>query len=361
MIIAVIILTVILIVLAIYNITINKKVKALTKTSKKVDSLNVLQDFMNIVGDDNTVEVKLDAINAKLREKFNIKYSTIVVFDGAEYVIKATNVTEQHWEKMKNLSNLEIFKESVVRGVPQYMTVNNDSESLPYQSTELGRAKSAIFFPLYIGSVYIGYWIIENAEKHAFDRIDLSIIEIVKENIISVLKTIAYQITMEGLVRKDYFTGLNSAEYLYGEGKLKIDKYVTSQICMFKLNNLEEINEQYGRNAGNALVTTVGNIVRDALAAEYIFVRYMGPKFAIAFLGEQEEEVIKFIQRLKRNLDLAEVEIFSVVEQEKIYIKPVINFVISTYYKATGLEKLNKKLELYLDTAKKTENDINYL
>ena len=36
------------------------------------------------------------------------------------------------------------------------------------------------FFPLYIDNVYIGYWIIENAEKHAFDNIDLSVIDVVK-------------------------------------------------------------------------------------------------------------------------------------------------------------------------------------
>ena len=43
---------------------------------------------------------------------------------------------------------------------------------------------------------------------------------LVKENIITVLKTVAYQTTMEGIVRKDFFTGLNSAEYLYGNGNL---------------------------------------------------------------------------------------------------------------------------------------------
>ncbi len=46
-----------------------------------------------------------------------------------------------------------------------------------------------------------------------------------KENIISVLKTISYQNTIENIYRVDKFTGLNSAEYLYGLGKRTIDKY----------------------------------------------------------------------------------------------------------------------------------------
>ena len=257
MLVVVVLLLIAVIVLIIYNLNIKKKVKVLANTNQKINSLNVLQDFMNIVGTDNSAENKLSEINAKLREKFNIKYSTIVVFDGAEYIIKTTNVAERHWDTMKNLQSLEIFKESIMRGAPHYMTVQNDSESLPYQTSEIGRAKSAIFFPLYIDNVYIGYWIIENAEKHAFDNMDLSIIDVVKENIITVLKTIAYQTTMEGIVREDLFTGLNSAEYLYGEGKLKLDKAISSQVCMFKIANLEEVNEEYNRITGNSLVAAV--------------------------------------------------------------------------------------------------------
>lgn len=362
MLIAVIILTFIVIGLIIYNFSINKKVKVLSNTNQKISSLNVLQDFMNIVGTNSPAEVKLKEINKKLREKFNIKYSTIVVFDGAEYTIKTTNVAEQHWETMKNLQELEIFKESIMRGAPQYMTVENESQSLPYQTIEIGRAKSAIFFPLYIDNVYIGYWIIENAEKHAFDNIDLSIIDVVKENIITVLKTISYQNTMEGIVRKDLFTGLNSAEYLYGEGKLKLDKSTSSQICMFKIVNLESVNETYNRKTGNSLVAAVGNTVRNNLASEYIFVRYMGQKFVIAFIGEKEDEVLKFIKRLKVELENLNVKVYKENEDQKdLYVRPVINFALATYYKATGLEKVNKKLEEYLDTAPDIENDINYI
>ncbi len=104
MIIAIVILVVIVIGLIIYNFSINKKSKSFIKyKSKKINSLNVLQDLMNIVGTNNLAENKLKEINVKLREKFNIKYSTIVVFDGAEYIIKATNVAEQHWDTMRNL------------------------------------------------------------------------------------------------------------------------------------------------------------------------------------------------------------------------------------------------------------------
>ena len=39
--------------------------------------------------------------------------------------------------------------------------------------------------------------------------------------------------------------------------------------------------------------------------------------------------------------------------------KPKINIVITTYYKGTALESVNKKLEEYLDEAAKDESEIN--
>lgn len=366
MLIAIIILVIIVIGLFIYNMTIHKKIKLLRNTNQKINSLNVLQDFMNIVGSDNTVDFKIKQINDKLIERFGIKYSTIVIFNGAEYEIKATNVAEQHWDVMKNLHTHQVFKDCIVRATPKYVTVEKDSESLAYQTTEIGRAKSAMFFPLYIDNVYIGYWIIESGEKHAFDTLDLSIIEVVKENIIVVLKTVSYQTTMENIVRKDLFSGLNSAEYLYGEGKLKIDKSTSSTVCMLKISNLEKVNEEYNRKTGNNLVIEVSNIIKEELSSEYIFIRYMGPKFLIVFIGEEKEEVTQFIVRLKKLIETTEVDVVkeksrAAKKNQKEVIYPKVNFVISTYYKGTGLENVNKKLEEYLDNASNEENDINFI
>ena len=48
-------------------------------------------------------------------------------------------------------------------------------KDLPYQQMEFGRAKSAIFFPLYIDNVYIGYWILESGTPHDFDNVDTTV------------------------------------------------------------------------------------------------------------------------------------------------------------------------------------------
>ena len=311
---------------------------------------------MNTISEVTSVNEKIQKINNILIERYNIKYSTIVVYNGTEYVIKASNVDKKHWEVLRNLQSEETFKDSIQSAIPKYITIEKEGERLPYQKMEFERAKSAIFFPLYIDNVYIGYWIIEGSKPHEFDNIDTTILEVVKNTIVSVLKTVEKQQIIENIVREDKFTKLKSAEYLFGEGKKTIDKYTTSTVCLFKITNIEEINDTLGRKTGNEIITAVSEKVKQDLSDEYIFVRYMGPKFAIVFSGIEMDAIVSFMSQVKEKVENIKIT----VDKNKEAI-PKINVVLSTYYKGTALEGLTKKLEEYLDTASNNENTINYL
>ncbi len=366
-----VVLVIIVIILVIYNIKISQKIQKFKNINQKITNLQVVQDFMNAIGETSSVDEKIKKINNILIEKYEIKYSTIVVFNGAEYEIKASNVDERHWESLKSLQDVDMFKDSIQTATPKYVTVNSESERLPYQKMEFGRAKSAIFFPLYIDNVYIGYWILESGTPHDFDNVDITVLEVIKDNIVSVLKTVVHQKTLESIVRTDLFTGLYSEEYLYGEGKKIIDQYTISTMCMFKIVNIEEINEKYCRELGNEVIKEISKYVQDNISEDYIFVRYMGPKFVIAFSGVDTEGVAGFINDIKDHIEQMKISLpeettnyttqepsEKSVDMAKQVVTPIINVALSSYYKGTGLEEVLKKLEEYLDNADKNESDI---
>ncbi len=374
----IIILVLVIAILTVYNMSIHKKIQDFQILHQKVTNLNIIQDFVDIAGNDMNVDEKIRAINDVIIEKYEVKYSTIVVFDGANYIIKASNVDEKHWDSISKLHELDIFKDSISTTNPKYLTVNNERERLPYQQQEFGRAKSAIFFPLYIDNVYIGYWLIESGTPHDFDNIDITIFEKAKENMINVMKAVNYQQTLESIVRKDLFTGLNSAEYLYGEGKKIIDRYTSSAVCMFRIANIEEINK-VSRELGNKVITKVSEHIKNNMSDIYIFVRYMGPKFAIVFCGVNSDNASDFINEIKESTEKLQISLSdnNFTEQnleensnkktknrtkkkkEDIVVSPVLNFVVSTYYKGTGIEIVLKSLEKYLDDAESNTSQIS--
>ena len=351
LIIVVVILIIAVLGLIAYNLNIHKKIQTYKNINQKINNLSVVQDFMSAIGQTSSVDDKIKRINEILIEKYEIKYSTIVVFNGAEY-----------WDALKSLQDVDMFKDSIAQATPKYVTVNNDQERLPYQKMEFGRAKSAIFFPLYIDNVYIGYWIIESGTPHDFDNVDTTVLEVIKDNIVSVLKTVGHQKTIESIVRKDLFSGLYSEEYLYGEGRKIIDQYTTSTICMYKIINLEEINHKYCRELGNKVIEKTSEYIKQNISTQYVYVRYMGPKFVIAFSGVELNGVAEFINELKEKLENTIISLNETNDEEKenkkMEVCPKLNFTLSTYYKGTGLEEVLKKQEEYLDNCDANESNI---
>ena len=132
---------------------------------------------------------------------------------------------------------------------------------------------------------------------------------------------------------------------------------------MFNITNIEEINETVGRKAGNNIITKVSEYISNNISPEYLFVRYMGPKFLIVFSGIDIDSVVGFLQKMKTDVEDIEL-IEEIIEKKKVTkysVSPVLNFVATTYYKGTALESLNKKLEEYLNNADKNESDINLI
>lgn len=371
----IVLLVIIVLILMVYNYSIHKKIETFSNLNQRVTNLNVLQDFINTLGENTTIEEKLDRINDILINKYSIKYSTIVVFDGAEYVVKASNVDKKHWSTLQNLQGDPVFADSIKTAVPKYITVEDDSEKLPYQKMEFGRAKCAMFFPLYIDNIYIGYWIIEGSRPHEFDNLDTTILEVVRKNIVTILKTFQNQATIENIVRDDKYSGLKTAEFLYGKGKKIIDQNDNSTICLFKIVNLPYVNEKYSREAGNIMITEVSNFVKKNLSSQYLFVRYMGPKFAIVFSGADLESSTSFMNNLKNEIESLKIiykkdnnnsenneeEIEDTEENDndennEIQISPVIRVALANYYKGTSIDGALKKIEEYID--KSDENTI---
>ena len=340
----------------VYNMSVHKKIESFNNLNQKVTNLSKSA----------SVDEKINLINSIIIERYQIKYSTIVMYDGTKYIVKASNVDKKHWDALSDLQSEEVFKESIQSSVPKYVTVEGENERLPYQKMEFARAKCAMFFPLYIDNVYIGYWLLEGSQPHEFDHIDTTILEVIRTNIVSIIRTVENQKIIESIVRDDKYSTLKTAEYLYTEGRKVIDQYTTSTICMFRIINLEEINEDISRKTGDTIITRVCEVVKANLSNEYIFVRYMGPKFAIAFSGIDEQSVLSFIQELKEKIERISIEPVDIEfetgdEEEEVTVQPKINIVLSTYYKGTALEGVLKTEEEYLDKASKSQSEINML
>ena len=339
------------------------KLKKLKNTNQKVNSLSVIQDFMKVLGENLTSSSeKINKINEILIEKYEIKYSTIVIFDGLRYRIEASNVNEKHWHTFENLQEIDIFKESIKNAIPKYITVNK-GEKLPYLEMEFERAKSAIFFPMYVNNVYMGYWLIEGSQPHEFDKIDTTILDVIKNNLFSAIKCIKNQRVLENLAKKDKITGLETYEYLYGQARKTIDKYPTSIVSLIKIINIQQIQDKISKRTADSVLRKVAEFFKTSLSPEYFCVKYSEDELSIVFSGSDLEGVEKFMGDVKNTVEKLRVKTIASLNEKMngLAIAPKLNIAMTTYYKETSLEEVLNSLSNYLDSAANGESDISCL
>ncbi len=334
--------------------------KKLKNTNQRVISLNVLQDFIEIIGNISTdSKEKMNEINNALIERYEIKYSTIVMFDGEKYQVEASNVSEKHFKTFEQLHSQDIFADSIRNATPKYITVSQ-GEKLPYLEMEFERAKSAIFFPIYTDNIYMGYWLIEGNKPHEFDNIDTTILDVVKNNLVSTEKVVKKLRILENISRVDKITGLNTYEYLFGTARKVIDKYPTSIVSLVRVINLNQIEEKIGKKTANSVMTAIVDYIKRCLSPEYIMVKYSGDVLAIVFSGSDEEGVEKFLGALKNSIERIKVKINGANKEvlNGQAVAPKVNIVYTSYYKGTAIEIILSNLREYLDECKPNESDV---
>lgn len=393
----IVILIIIVLILILYNLYVKRNFKTVEKSRKRLDDLSVLNDLIKITASLKSVDEKLTSINESLIQKFHIDYSSIVIFDGKKFVAKASNLNRKSIPSIEEVYCHSIFTEAIHSKEAKYITVENPTESLVYLKEERARAKTAIFYPLYIDSVFVGFWLIESRTPKGFQNLDMQIMIEVKSRILDIIRTMSFQASIENMVKQDLFSSLKTYECLLTEGKLKMEEYNESTVVMYRISNIEDINEEFSRQAGNMTITNVTEAISKVLEKtkhKYIFVRYSGPKFAIAFPGilpEELSELLNLMQKTGESTVIMESEaeqariddienidvLVDVTEDEKKSTKtkenketketeedkeitPRLNIVAAKYYRGLGLEVLTKELEDFLEEIE-TESSITIL
>ena len=268
-----------------YNVHTNRNLEQAKKSKKSFSRILALRDIMNISASSKSSKEKMEELNKVLIEKMDIDYSTIVYYNGLEYITKVTNISDVEVPNMENdilyIQNLNIFKEAIDKREFKYITVDKQEEELPYLENRKNIIKSVIFYPMTSKGKYIGYWLIESKKVKAFENVDIQILENLKQAIRNTIEVLSYEEAIETMVRDDKFSELKTMEYLQTEGKMLLEQYNKPQIVMFRIDNLEQVNEEFSRNAGNILITEVTKKIHSITRGDNIFVRYMGPKFII--------------------------------------------------------------------------------
>jgi len=296
---------------------------------------------------------KIEELNNIMLEVFNSKSSTISIFDGTEYEIKATNIEPIYSESVKELAKEKYFSTNAEQNVSKY-AVATGGRVLGYKSAAERKIRSAMFSPIYYNGIYLGFWLLEDDAENAFDSISKEELSKLKDHIGVFVENVLNQASIEGAYNTDKQTGFYNKLYLYSTVKKKTSVEESSVLTLLQLSNLPDINNTYGREVGNRLLEKAVRLVHETFSKDNILIRYSGSKFCIVTLGSTAEEMHGTIERYISNVNMEEF----VVRGEKISLK--VNAVMRNIRKQSNLDKELNKMSNYIEKMTDT-NAINIL
>lgn len=326
----------------------NFVIKSQIEKSKKSNIVeSTIQKMFDILGSGSNTTKKIDEMNNVIISAFKPKYSSIVLFDGVNHVMKSTNVEECYVDVITELGNESIFSGVLNKDKTKYI-ISKINNIVSYKSALERGIRSVMFSPIYFDDVYLGFWIIEDERENAFDNISENDFEKFKYNLGLFIENILMQSTIEIADNTDEQTGFYNKVYLYSNSRKILLKSPTSSMTLVELKNIPEINEKYGRNIGNALILKMCNEIKNIVSKESILVRYGGLKFLIITPDSNAQITQPIIERVHHSIK----EIKEYVDDEEILIES--NVLIHTLQNQNNMEKEIQKMLSYMQKFKNT-------
>lgn len=304
-----------------------------------------IQDMYDILGTVSSSEDKIKKLNDILIKSFKPKYSSIVLYDGNKFCMKATNVEKEFLYAIENVAKENVFSSNVLKDVSKYSIAITD-KNLSYKSAIERNIKSAIFSPIYFDKMFLGFWLIEDTKEHAFDGISNDDLAKFKHNLSLFIENIQVQSTIEIAENTDKQTGYYNNLYLYSNSRSLLISKDTSSVSLIYLSNLPEVNEKYSRNLGNTLLVKVTNAIKEIVSKESILVRYSGQRLLIITPGSNAQVAQPIMEKVLSKIK-SEVEY---IDDKRIGLDAKI--VIHTLKKQNNIEKEIQNMVLFIDKMK---------
>lgn len=324
------------------------------KTDKKLNIIDSsIQSLFEVLGNYEMCDSKYQDLNNIIKKNFSAKYSSVVIYNGNDYVIKASNVEDCFLDSIKNVADEAIFSSYVQKNTSKYAIASEDG-FVSYKSSVERNIKSVIFSPIYYNEVYLGFWIVEDEKTNAFDFVSEIDMEKFKHNVGLFVENVEKQSVIETAENIDKQTKFYNTNYLYSKLRSLIIKNENSVLTMIYLKNLPEINEKYSRNVGNMLVAKLSNVIRENLPEGSIPVRYSGLRLVILTPGKTVQSINKEMEFLLKKI-LKEYEVY---ESEKIELE--VQVVMKNLRKQANIEKEAQNITRRMDGIK-TVNTIKVI
>ena len=321
----------------------NRDLKYYRVVSKNLSAMRVIQSMFEIMGSNIPANNKIKELNKVIVDTYSPKFSTIVIYNGHEHEIEATNIDVDYGSALATLADANEFRSNILKNVSKYITTASD-KTLGYKTAAERNVRSCMLNPIYHNGTYLGYWIIEDEVENAFDSLSKSEVAKLKNNMGVFLENTLYQNMIEAAENTDKQTGFYNSIFLYSKAKKKMAEYENNTLVFIQIPNLADINSKYSRDIGNKVLLKAVSIIKELIGNETMVVRYSGTKFVIIYPNTTAETLHSNIERM-----LARIKSDAIEKVDVEFVVLNVQILMTTFKKQNNLEKEVERMKNYIE------------
>ncbi|OLV16792.1 diguanylate cyclase/phosphodiesterase (GGDEF & EAL domains) with PAS/PAC sensor(s) [Deinococcus marmoris] len=159
-----------------------------------------------------------------------------------------------------------------------------DERELLYQPVP-----SMLYVPLEVKGKRVGVLSVQSYEAGAFDETDLQFLQLLAQHVSIALENAALREELKQLTRTDALTGLLNRRAFDHDAFIALTTAQHEErplnLAILDVHRFKQINDEFGHQAGDAVLATVGQILTQALPAPHAAFRLGGDEFALLVWG----------------------------------------------------------------------------
>jgi len=152
------------------------------------------------------------------------------------------------------------------------------------------------------GVIFLG----EKTDGARYRQIDLDILAILVNMAVITYENIQHFKSIEELSHTDHITGLYNYRYFYKrltEEVFRAKRFLRKlALVIFDIDDFKIYNDTFGHQAGDQLLQQLGELLTRTVRSIDVVCRYGGEEFCVIMPESDQEECLKFMERLRKNI-----------------------------------------------------------
>jgi len=250
----------------------------------------------------------------KIQPFFNYHAGTYLLADDNRLISEIKQVCYVNKECIQNIKDEVEKKWAEINSGKEFKIIYHIQEEGTSELFWVGIEKfqSMLIANLHHRDEIIGLLVLSSFNEDAFTPLQRRLLTIIANQVSETLEKVRLFAKIRELAERDELTKVYNYRYFeeYLEKEFAFAKQYNKQLSltMLDFDRLKYVNDTYGHQAGNRLIKTISDIIKETIKDKGVLARFGGDEFAVILSETDQNTAFSIAEAIRANINKSSIE-----------------------------------------------------